>query len=97
MSKNHDENKDVKLLSKIAKIDTVRKTIQIAKNQIIGNKRWGRLDYLTHYCDYVIIWSTTGQIAAFKAKSSEDSETIVKEKKEAHKLSNKNSKTSKKK
>lgn len=92
----HDEDKDIKSLSKIAKIDTVNKTIQIAKTQLIGNKRWGRLDYLTHYCGYTLIWSTAGQIAALKAKSS-DSETIVKEKKEVHKLSNKNSKTSKKK
>lgn len=87
----HDENKDVRLLSKIAKVDTIQKTIQIAKTQLLGNKRWGRLDYLTHYCGYVIIWSTAGQINAYQNKKENEEERInvVKEKKEVHKLTNK--------
>lgn len=99
MSK-HDENKDVRLLSKIAKIDERMKTIQIAKSQLIGNKRWGRIDFLTHYCGYKIIWSSTAiQIVNpyQNKKDNDDNKSNVKEKKELHKLSNKNSKTSKKK
>ena len=48
----HDEAKDVRLLSKIAKINQSNKTIIIPENAIIGNKRWGRIDFLTHYCGY---------------------------------------------
>ena len=51
----HDEAKDVRLLSKIAKINQSNKTITIPKNAIIGNKRWGRLDYLCHYCGYHLV------------------------------------------
>lgn len=94
----HDENKDIKLLSKIAKIDERMKTIQIAKSQPIGNKRWGRLDFLTHYCGYKIIWNSAAIVTVYQNKKDNDNDkNNVKEKKEAHKLTNKNSKTNKKK
>ena len=51
----HDEAKDVRLLSKIAKINQSNKTITIGNNVVIGNKRWGRLDYLCHYCGYHLV------------------------------------------
>lgn len=94
----HDENKDIKLLSKIAKIDERMKTIQIAKSQLIGNKRWGRLDFLTHYCGYKIIWNSAHIVTTYQnKKDNDDNKNDVKEKKELHKLTNKNSKTNKKK
>lgn len=87
--KKHDENKDLKLLSKIAKIDERMKTISISKSQVIGNKRWGRLDYLTHYCGYVLIWNSGNVYNS----NIDNKETIVKEKREEHKLTNKNNRT----
>ena len=45
----HDENKDVRLLSKIARINQGNKSIIIRRDQVIGNKRWGRIDFLCHY------------------------------------------------
>lgn len=51
----HDEAKDVRLLSKIAKINPSNKTISIPANAVIGNKRWGRLDFLCHYCGYHLV------------------------------------------
>lgn len=51
----HDEAKDVRLLSKVAKINPSNKTITIPTNVNIGNKRWGRLDYLCHYCGYHLV------------------------------------------
>lgn len=45
----HDESTDLRLLSKIAKINYGSKTISIPRSQVIGNKRWGRIDFLTHY------------------------------------------------
>jgi len=51
----HDENKDVRLLSKIAKINQGTKSITIRRDQIIGNKRWGRIDFLCHYCGYHLV------------------------------------------
>lgn len=51
----HDENKDVRLLSKIAKINQGTKSIIIRRDQIVGNKRWGRIDFLCHYCGYHLV------------------------------------------
>lgn len=51
----HDESTDVHLLSKIAKINPSNKTISIPTNVPIGNKRWGRIDFLTHYCGYHLV------------------------------------------
>lgn len=51
----HDEANDVRLLSKVAKINPSDKTITIPTNAIIGNKRWGRIDFLCHYCGYHLV------------------------------------------
>jgi len=51
----HDENKDVRLLSKIAKINQGTKSIIVKRDQVIGNKRWGRIDFLCHYCGYHLV------------------------------------------
>lgn len=51
----HDESTDVRLLSKVAKINPSNKTISIPTNVPIGNKRWGRIDFLTHYCGYHLV------------------------------------------
>lgn len=51
----HDENKDVRLLSKIARINQGSKSIIIRRDQVIGNKRWGRIDFLCHYCGYHLV------------------------------------------
>lgn len=52
MSKNHDENKDLRLVSRIARVDYASKTIQTPKSTVIGIRTWGRLDYLVHYCGW---------------------------------------------
>lgn len=52
MSKKHDERKDLKCVSRIAKIDG--NCIIIPINAVIGIRTWGRIDFLVHYCGYVI-------------------------------------------
>ena len=52
MTKKHDERKDLKCVSRIAKIDGNRIIIPI--NAVIGIHTWGRIDFLVHYCGYVI-------------------------------------------
>lgn len=51
----HDENKDVRLLSKVAKVNPATKSIIIRRDQVIGNRRWGRIDFLCHYCNYHVV------------------------------------------
>ena len=74
----HDEAKDVRLLSKVAKVDVSNKIITIPANIVIGNKRWGRLDFLCHYCGYHLV-RPDGTImsnspAAEERRSNRDSE-----------------------
>lgn len=51
----HDEAKDLRLISKIAKVNPGNKTITIPTSINIGNKRWGRIDFLTHYCGWHLV------------------------------------------
>ena len=70
--KNHDENKDVKLLSRKFVVNPNQKTITIGHNQIIGIRTWSRIDYLCHYCNYVIIFDD--EIIKNKNNNNNDNE-----------------------
>ncbi|AXF52201.1 MAG: hypothetical protein [crAssphage sp. isolate ctcc615] len=94
MAKKDDENKDLILISRIAKVDYSNKTIQAPKSAIIGNKSWGRIDYLTHYCGWHFIWNNNVSISR-KFTSTDDAS--MKRKREAKKLAKENTLTNKKK
>ena len=83
MTKKHDENKDLRLVSRIAKIDYSDKTIQAPKSAIIGNTTWGRIDFLTHYCGWTFVWNNNIVIIG---RNSSDNDNIKKRKREAKKL-----------
>lgn len=54
----YDEVSVVRQLSKVGSIvdiNTVDKVIKIAKNGILGNGTNGKIDFLTHYCEYHLI------------------------------------------
>ena len=53
----HEENVDVRRVSRIAKIDTHNKLIQLNKTDQIGIKTWGRIDYLCNILGYRLIKS----------------------------------------
>lgn len=93
----HDENKDVKLLGRYAKIDTVAKTITMSKNTIIGIRLLGRLDYLCNHCNYIRLFDNN--VIVSKTKSSQDGEESNKKQKKSkeHQLTNKTRKNTKKK
>lgn len=73
----HDEAKDLQLLSKIAKIDRGGKIITISVNQPIGNRRWGRLDFLTRYRGWHLVRS--GNLIAQPGTSERTSKREEKE------------------
>lgn len=52
MAKNHDENKDLRLVSRVAKLDYSFKTIMVSKNAECGIRTLGRIDYLCNYCGW---------------------------------------------
>lgn len=94
MAKKHDENKDLRLVSRIAKIDYSNKTIQAPKSAIIGNRTWGRIDYLTHYCDWTFIWNNDVSISVRYTDNDNDN---AKSKCDAKKAAKENTLTNKKK
>lgn len=95
MSKKHDENKDLSLVSRIAKIDYSNKTIQAPKSAIIGIKTWGRIDFLTHYCGWFFIWNNEVRVSGRNNIISDNTKSNKREAKKLAKeasLSNKSKK-----
>lgn len=53
----HEESVGLKRVSRIAKIDTRMKVIQLNKSDQIGIKTWGRIDYLCNVLGYRLVKS----------------------------------------
>lgn len=95
MSKNHDENKDIRLISNVAKIDYSNKTIQAPKSTIIGIRSWGRIDYLVHYCGWYFFWNNEVRVSGRNFNT--DDNINAKRKREAKKAAKENTLGNKKK
>ena len=94
----HEENVDVRRVSRIAKIDTHNKLIQLNKSDNIGIKTWGRIDYLCNVLGYRLIKS--GIVVSDKFTSDEDAKKHnreVKKQAKADKANNNMKKNNKKK
>lgn len=88
MAKKHDERKDLKCVSRIAKIDGNRIIISI--NAVIGIRTWGRIDFLVHYCGYVLNrGSNTIKPSNLNFEDTTVSAREAKKIKKEHKLTNK--------
>lgn len=74
----HDENKDVRLISRIAKVNPIDKTIRMSKGQSVGIRTLGRLDFLTHYCGYVIVYDGTVSVKSNVVKDESNSDKTYK-------------------
>lgn len=85
--KKHDEKKDLKYVSKVAEINGNH--IIIPTNTVIGIHMWGRIDFLVHYCGYVINRSKNVKASNLKFEDAEVSAREAKKIKKEHKLSNK--------
>ena len=55
MAKNHDENKDLRSVAQVCRVNYSDKTITYDPNAMIGIRRWGKIDYLVHYCGWHLI------------------------------------------
>ena len=87
MTKKHDEKKDLKCVSKVAEINGNH--IIITTNTVIGIHMWGRIDFLVHYCGYILNRSRIVKASNLKFEDAEVSAREVKKIKKEHKLSNK--------
>ena len=86
MAKKHDERKDLRSVSRIARIDGNH---IIPTNTVIGIHMWGRIDFLVHYCGYILNRSRVVKASNLKFEDAEVSAREAKKIKKEHKFSNK--------
>lgn len=87
MAKKHDEKKDLKCVSKVAEINGNH--IIVPTNTVIGIHTWGRIDFLVHYCGYILNRSKNVKASNLKFEDAEVRAREAKKIKKEHKLSNK--------
>ena len=87
MAKKHDEKKDLKCVSRVAELNGNH--IIIPNNAVIGIPTWGRIDFLVHYCGYVLNRSNNVKASNLNFEDAEVSAREAKKIKKEHKLSNK--------
>lgn len=75
----HDERRDAQILSKKCKVDVITKTITASHSTQLGNKSWGRIDFLTH-CGWTFMYGNT---EINKKTYDDDKEVIRRTKKES--------------
>ena len=87
MAKKHDEKKDLKCVSKVAEINGNH--IIVPTDAVIGIHTWGRIDFLVHYCGYILNRGKNVKASNLKFEDAEVSAREAKKIKKEHKLSNK--------
>lgn len=87
MAKKHDERKDLKCVSRVAEINGNH--IIVPTNAVIGIHTWGRIDFLVHYCGYVLNRSNNVKASNLKFDEVNTSAREAKKIRKEHKLSNK--------
>ena len=85
--KKHDERKDLKCVSRVAEINGNH--IIIPTNSVIGIHTWGRIDFLIHYCGYVLNRSNNVKASNLNFEDATVSAREAKKIKKEHKLTNK--------
>lgn len=93
MAKKHDERKDLKCVSRVAEINGNRIIVPI--DAVIGIHTWGRIDFLIHYCGYILYRAKNVKASNLNFEDAEinsiltDNIREAKKIKKEHKLSNK--------
>lgn len=87
MAKKHDERKDLKCVSKVAEINGNR--IIVPTDAIIGIHTWGRIDFLIHYCGYILYRAKNVKASNLNFEDATVSARETKKIKKEHKLTNK--------
>lgn len=87
MAKKHDERKDLKCVSRVAEIDGNHIIIPI--NAVIGIRTWGRIDFLVHYCGYILYRAKNIKASNLNFEDANVSAREAKKIKKEHKLTNK--------
>lgn len=87
MAKKHDERKDLKCVSRVAEINGNRIIVPI--DAVIGIRTWGRIDFLIHYCGYILYRAKNVKASNLNFEDASVSAREAKKIKKEHKLTNK--------
>ena len=88
--KKHDENKDLRSLAQVCKINFGDKTIKCSDKSSIGIHRWGKIDFLTKYCGWHFIFDkSAGTSKGDKTLNDSTSARDLKKAKKEHQLKDK--------
>lgn len=87
MAKKHDEKKDLKCVSRVAKINGNRIIVPI--DAVIGINTWGRIDFLIHYCGYILYRAKNVKASNLNFEDASVNAREAKKIKKEHKLTNK--------
>lgn len=87
MAKKHDERKDLKCVSRVAEINGNRIIVPI--DAVIGIHTWGRIDFLIHYCGYILYRALNVKASNLNFEDASVSAREAKKIKKEHKLTNK--------
>lgn len=87
MAKKHDERKDLKCVSRVANINGNR--IIVPTDVVIGIHTWGRIDFLVHYCGYILYRAKNVKASNLNFEDASVSAREAKKIKKEHKLTNK--------
>lgn len=87
MAKKHDERKDLKCVLKVAEINGNH--IIIPTDAVIGIHTWGRIDFLIHYCGYILYRAKNVKASNLNFEDATVSAREAKKIKKEHKLTNK--------
>jgi hypothetical protein len=87
MAKKHDERKDLKCVSRVAEINGNRIIVPI--DSVIGIHTWGRIDFLIHYCGYILYRAKNVKASNLNFEDASVSAREAKKIKKEHKLTNK--------
>ena len=85
--KKHDEKKDLKCVSKVAEINGNR--IIVPTDAVMGIHTWGRIDFLIHYCGYILYRAKNVKASNLNFEDATVSAREAKKIKKEHKLTNK--------
>lgn len=96
MAKKHDENKDLRCVARLCKVNPGDRTIRANKAQVLGIRTLGRIDYLTNYCGWHFVWDNSAGIGVKKIDDNTDSARAAKKAKKEPKLTDKTRKGKKK-
>lgn len=95
--KKHDENKDVRLVGRFAKVDTRNKTITTTRSVSVGIRSLGRLDFLINHCGYIRLFDNGVVVNSKSVNDDNESSKRKPKKSKEHQLTDKTKRNSKKK